>query len=122
MKKIIIAAIAATFLAVAPAASADIVRSGNTFTAVPATARSTIGIDGYRFVNMPYYTAVKSDRSNDVNGDGWADDCAVGLWRALYADPDYQPLPPVTSVSVDTTVSGTVGDGDASAERSSWGF
>lgn len=116
----LIATIAA--LAVPSAASAGIVRSGNTFTAVPATASASIGIDGYRFVNMPYYAPVKPDRSNDVNGDGWADDCAVGLWRLLYADPAYQPLPPVTSVSVDSTVSGEVeDDGDVQAARSSWG-
>jgi hypothetical protein len=44
---------------------------------------------------------------------------ATDLWRAIRAEPGYQPGAPVTSVSGEATVSGEVNG--ASALRSSWG-
>lgn len=73
-----------------------ITRSGNTFVMTPATANAVTTIDGYVFDDMPYY-----DGSDAV-------DSAVEIWWALYADPNYVPLPPVTSIGVSTTVGGVV--------------
>jgi len=110
VKRIITILTAAVAFAVPSAASAGIVRSGNTFTASPAVCSCVTTIDGYVFSGVPYYAP-----------EGTADS-AVELWLALRADPAYLSLPPVTSVSVDSTVSGEVeDDGDVQAARSSWG-
>jgi hypothetical protein len=66
-----------------------------TFAAVPQLANNVTTIDGYVFVGFPYY-----DPSGGPS--------AVGTWLKLLADPDYASLPPVTSISVDSEVSGTV--------------
>lgn len=116
MKAKIAAALAAALMVLGGAltapAGAAVTRDGNVFTAAPATANAVTTIDGYLFVGMPYY-----DSSAAV-------DSAVELWWELAADPNYQPLPPITSVSVPVEVSGTVGDGGDDGEppeRSSWG-
>jgi hypothetical protein len=96
----ILAAVIATSAFAAPVAHADIVRSGNVFTQDANPCSCVTTIDGYLFSGMPYY-----DGSPAV-------DSAVELWWALAADPNYQPLPPITSVSTTTTVSGTVDEGD----------
>jgi hypothetical protein len=73
----------------------EVVRlDARTFAAVPQIANAVVTIDGYVFVGMPYY---------DPSGIS-----AVGTWMNLIADPKYASLPPVTAISVDTTVSGTV--------------
>lgn len=87
---------------------AAVVRDGSTFTAEPSACSCITTIDGYVFSGMPYY-----DGSAAV-------DSAVELWWALAADPSYVPLPPVTSVSTTTTVSGTVGD-DSGSRFDTWG-
>ena len=93
------------------AASADVVKtSSHSYAAVPATANAVTTIDGYLFTAMPYY-----------NGSP-AVDSAVEVWWALEADPNYLSLPPIKSISADTTVSGTVPPpDDDEAARSSWG-
>ena len=89
--------LAATILGLAaPVAHADIVRQGNTFTQTTSPCSCVTTIDGYLFTGMPYYDASP------------AVDSAVELWWMLASDPGYQPLPPVTSVSTTSTVSGTV--------------
>jgi hypothetical protein len=67
-----------------------------TYAAIPQLANAVTTIDGYVFVGMPYYNPDESQPS------------AVGCWLKLLADPGYASLPPVTSVSVDAEVSGTV--------------
>lgn len=84
----------------APAANAEITRSGRTFTQSPPTANAITTIDGYVFAGLPYYNPSS------------AADSAVELWWELRADPAYLSLPPVTSISADVTVSGTVENGD----------
>jgi hypothetical protein len=66
-----------------------------TFAAVPQLANNVTSLDGYVFVGFPYY-----DPSGGPS--------AVGTWLKLLADPDYASLPPVTSISVDSEVTGTV--------------
>jgi hypothetical protein len=97
-KKWLIALILAALAAagVAPAAPAQIVRSGNTFTQTTDPCSCVTTIDGYLFAGVPYYDASP------------AVDSAVELWWALAADPSYVPLPPITSISTTATVSGTV--------------
>ncbi|WP_028058386.1 hypothetical protein [Candidatus Solirubrobacter pratensis] len=67
-----------------------------TFVAVPQLAIGAHTIDGYVFGGMPYYNPAPDSIS------------AVTIWWKLLADPSYASLPPVTSISVETTVSGTV--------------
>jgi hypothetical protein len=81
-----------------PASSINIVKvDDHTFEAQPHVSNTLTTIDGYLFIGMPYY-----DESPAI-------DSAVELWWKLAADPNYVPLPPITSVGVDTTVGGTVG-------------
>jgi hypothetical protein len=113
LRKFFTLAVAAALLSLAvlsipAAASADVTRSGRTFTASPPTANAVTTIDGYVFVGLPYYNASP------------AADSAVELWWQLSADPGYLSLPPVASISADTVVSGTVEPG-GDAARASWG-
>lgn len=116
MKRLITSVVAALALVVPSVASADVVRSGNVITEVPATANGITTIDGYVFAGMAYYDASP------------AVDSAVEFWWALEADPNYVSLPPVTSISTTAPVSGTV-EPEATATpeatpepaRSSWG-
>lgn len=136
MKRIIGAIAAVLALSVpgvlAAGASADVVRTGNTFTAQPAYCSCWSTIDGYEFVGIPYSPFVRDVFLNlpastpvVVDGDN------TGIWDRLRADASYLSLPPVTSGSVQVDVGGTVeddgtgGDGGDSEEgddsRSSWG-
>ena len=67
-----------------------------TFAVVPQIANAVTTIDGYVFVGMPYYNPDESQPS------------AVGCWLKLLSDPNYASKPPVTSISVDVEVSGSV--------------
>ena len=81
-----------------------------TFGAVPPIANGTHTIDGYVFLGMPYYYDPESMWANPGKPDKWkvAPISAVDTWLKLLADPNYASLPPVTSISVDIEVSGTV--------------
>jgi hypothetical protein len=98
MKRIIAPLVVAFGLAIPASASADITRSGSVFVAQPQVCSCVTTIDGYLFSGMPYYDSSP------------ATDSAVELWWKLAADPNYTPLPPITSISTDTTVSGDVPD------------
>jgi hypothetical protein len=129
--KLLLAAIAASALfgAAATGASADIVRNGSVFTATPSYCSCWSTQDGYQFVGIPYspyivnWLGLPADTPVVVNGEN------TGIADLLRADPNYQPLPPVTSGSVTVDVGGTVEDtsGDdppaeeAQETRSSWG-
>jgi hypothetical protein len=78
----------ATSVAVAAAPAAATTSAATTSSATPVT--SVISIGGYVFYNLTYAEAV----------DAW--------FAAVAAAPAGYTPPPVTSVSVDTTVSGTV--------------
>lgn len=65
-------------------------------TASAAPCACSTSIDGHVFVGMPYYDSSP------------ATDSAVEYWWELSARPDYRSLPPVLSVSVIMTITGTV--------------
>jgi hypothetical protein len=107
-KRFLSAIVTAVVLAVAiPAtASADVVRNGNTFTAVPSYCSCWSTIDGYQFYGIPYSPFVrdvflKLPVTTPV---------AVDIWWELRSNPKYLALPPVTSGSVEIVVSGEVED------------
>jgi hypothetical protein len=113
MKRIILALTATITLALTSAASADVTRSGNTFTATPAYCGCWTTIDGYIFNGIPYspyirdvFLRLPASTPVVVSGDD------TGIWDLLRQDPSYLSLPPVTSGSVDVTVSGDVEPGD----------
>lgn len=118
LKRIASAAVVVAALVIPSAASADVVRSGNTFTATPAYCSCWSTIDGYVFNGIPYsdyirdsFLGLPASTPVVVAGDN------TGIWDILSKDPSYMSLPPVTSGSVDTTVSGTVGEPPAKTSR-----
>jgi hypothetical protein len=128
-------ALAAAFAA--PVASADVTRSGKVFTASPAYCSCWTTQSGYEFVGIPFseaqrdgflsYLHLGSDVPTVFGGQNADGSWHNGLMDELRADPSFEPgLPAVTSGSVQTTVSGTVEDGDTPVDdgdglRSSWG-
>jgi hypothetical protein len=120
MKRLALLAITAiaALAAIAPAtAGADVVRSGNTFTATPSYCSCWSTVDGYVFDGIPYSPFVRDvflhlPAGTPVVVDGEN----TGIADKLRASPDYLSLPPVTSGSVQTTVSGTVEDAQSGDE------
>lgn len=108
IKTLLLALVAAASLCgfVATGARADIVREGNTFNANPAYCSCWSTVDGYVFNGIPYSPFVR-----DVFL-GLPSDTPVvtDMMDALRADPNYTPLPPVTSVGGEVTIGGTVED------------
>lgn len=117
----IVATIAA-FAAIATSASADVTRSGNTFTASPSECSCSMVYGGYSFYGIapnPTVVSLFGLPSDSVT--------VSDLIDTLRSDPDFGKVTQQvqTSVSVDTTVSGTVeedpADDAATPARSSWG-
>lgn len=105
-----VVAASALFGSAAAGASADVIRSGNTFTASPSICSCWSTQDGYQVYGLPYYYDLASMQANPTDWTKWtvAPVNAVGIFDALRADPGYKPLPPVTSGSVEVEVGGTV--------------
>jgi hypothetical protein len=116
----IIALVLALFVAAPAVASAEVtlpagvVQAGpTTFVAQPTLCSCQNAIDGYSFAGMPYSPFVR-DSFLKLPA---TDPTAIDVWSLLRSQPDYQPGAPIYSVSVSTTVSGTVppsGGGDGS--------
>jgi len=90
-----------------------------TFAAVPQIVSGKTTIDGYIFVGMPYYYDLASQVASPTDPSKWvpAPINAVDTWLKLLADPNYASLPPVTSISVEAEVGGTVEPEPVKQER-----